>query len=317
EEERDCGSFQRLDRRHLEAARLHDVGHAEDRAAFRMAFDQAVEHVHVAVGQGGLLGGDHVVRAAQLVARLGRDVQGHDLVELVADPASRVAARSRIAGVVQAEIGLHPLVAGTGADDVVLRQQLAQGRLDPASVATRLARPRARTLEAPALPRPRRAAEEVDRTDKHDAGNDDRDPQHPRVGHSLSPQAAPARRAASARSTETRRLTPGSRMVTPDSCCAASIVALLWVTNRNCTCSLISLTIAVKRPTLASSSGASTSSSRQNGAGLRRKIANTRATAVIAFSPPDSSEMLDTRLPGGRAMIATPVSSRSSPVSSR
>ena len=32
---------------------------------------------------------------------------------------------------------------------------------------------------------------------------------------------------------------------------------------------------------------------------------------------PDSSEMLDTRLPGGRAMIATPVSSRSSPVSSR
>ena len=41
------------------------------------------------------------------------------------------------------------------------------------------------------------------------------------------------------------------------------------------------------------------------------------ATAVIAFSPPDSSEMLETRLPGGRAMIATPVSSRSSPVSSR
>ena len=106
-------------------------------------------------------------------------------------------------------------------------------------------------------------------------------------------------------------------MVTPDSWWAASIVALLWVTNRNCTASLISLTMAVKRPTFASSSGASTSSSRQNGAGLSWKIANTSATAVIAFSPPDSSEMLDTRLPGGRAMIATPVSSRSSPVSSR
>ncbi len=72
-----------------------------------------------------------------------------------------------------------------------------------------------------------------------------------------------------------------------------------------------------KRPTLASSSGASTSSSRQNGAGFRPKMANTSETAVNAFSPPDSKVMLDTRLPGGRAMIATPVSSRSSPVSSR
>src|SRR3546814_17460843 len=82
-------------------------------------------------------------------------------------------------------------------------------------------------------------------------------------------------------------------MVTPESCCAASIVALLWVTNRNGTCSLISDTIAVKRPTLASSSGASTSSSRQNGAGWSRKIANTSATAVSAFRPPDSRAMLD------------------------
>ena len=133
----------------------------------------------------------------------------------------------------------------------------------------------------------------------------------------MARQAAPANRAASSRSTLTRRLTPGSRMVTPESWCAASIVALLWLTNRNCTFSLISLTMLASRPTLASSSGASTSSSRQNGAGFSWKMANTSATAVIAFSPPDSSEMLDTRLPGGRAMMVTPVSSRSSPVSSR
>ncbi len=133
----------------------------------------------------------------------------------------------------------------------------------------------------------------------------------------MARQAAPANRAASSRSTLTRRLTPGSRMVTPDNWCAASIVALLWLTNRNCTFSLISLTMLARRPTLASSSGASTSSSRQNGAGFSWKMANTSATAVIAFSPPDSSEMLDTRLPGGRAMMVTPVSSRSSPVSSR
>src|SRR3546814_1102283 len=48
---------------------------------------------------------------------------------------------------------------------------------------------------------------------------------------------------------------------------------------------------SVKRPTLASSSGASTSSSRQNGAGFRRKIANTRATAVIARSEEHTSEL--------------------------
>ena len=106
-------------------------------------------------------------------------------------------------------------------------------------------------------------------------------------------------------------------MVTPHSWVAASMVALLWLMKMNCTCSLISFTRLEKRPTLASSSGASTSSSRQNGAGLRPKMANTSDTAVSAFSPPDNSEMLDGRLPGGRAMIVTPVLSRSSPVSSR
>src|SRR5690554_1201686 len=69
-------------------------------------------------------------------------------------------------------------------------------------------------------------------------------------------------------------------------------------------------------PTFASSSGASTSSSMQKGAGLSWKMENTRAIAVSAFSPPDSRWMVLFFLPGGRAMMVTPVSSRSSPVSS-
>ena len=43
---------------------------------------------------------------------------------------------------------------------------------------------------------------------------------------------------------------------------------------------------------LASSSGASTSSSRQKGAGLSWKMANTSAMAVSAFSPPESKWMV-------------------------
>ena len=79
----------------------------------------------------------------------------------------------------------------------------------------------------------------------------------------------------------------------------------------------ISRTMSQKRPTLFSSSGASTSSSRQNGAGFSSKIENTSATAVSAFSPPESMLIELFRLPGGRAMIATPASSTSSPTSSR
>ena len=43
-----------------------------------------------------------------------------------------------------------------------------------------------------------------------------------------------------------------------------------------------------KRSVFGSSSGASTSSSRQNGAGFNWNSANTSAVAVSAFSPPDS-----------------------------
>ena len=85
----------------------------------------------------------------------------------------------------------------------------------------------------------------------------------------------------------------------------------------NCTRLDMSLTVSQKRPTLLSSSGASTSSSRQNGAGFSSKIENTSATAVSAFSPPDSWLMVLFRLPGGRAMIETPALRMSSPASSR
>ncbi len=62
-----------------------------------------------------------------------------------------------------------------------------------------------------------------------------------------------------------------------------------------------------KRPTLASSRAASTSSRKQNGTGLARKRAKRSATAVRARSPPDSSERLWARLPGGCAMMSMPV----------
>src|SRR5690606_26448545 len=112
--------------------------------------------------------------------------------------------------------------------------------------------------------------------------------QHPaQLGHRLGLYIA-ASCTASSRSTATSRETPGSCIVTPLSWCIASIVVLLCVMITNCTRSDISFTMSLKRPTLASSSGASTSSSRQNGAGLSSKIENTSATAVNAFSPPDN-----------------------------
>ena len=64
-----------------------------------------------------------------------------------------------------------------------------------------------------------------------------------------------------------------------------------------------------------SSSGASTSSSRQNGAGLSWNSANTSEIAVSAFSPPDSRWIDVLRLPGGCAITCTPESRISSPVS--
>ncbi len=74
------------------------------------------------------------------------------------------------------------------------------------------------------------------------------------------------------------------------------------------------LTILQKRSVLASSSGASTSSSKQNGAGLSWNIENTNAVAVNAFSPPDNKWMVAFFLPGGCAITCTPESRISSPV---
>ena len=84
--------------------------------------------------------------------------------------------------------------------------------------------------------------------------------------------------------------------------------------NRNWVCADMRLTSSQKRSVLESSSGASTSSSRQNGAGLSWNIANTSEIAVSAFSPPDSRWMLLFFLPGGCAITCTPASRISSPV---
>ena len=89
-------------------------------------------------------------------------------------------------------------------------------------------------------------------------------------------------------STATTRDAPGSGIVMPTSWFAISIVILLCEMKRNCVSPAICRTIAQKRSVLASSSGASTSSSRQNGAGFSWNSANTSEIAVSAFSPPDS-----------------------------
>ena len=63
---------------------------------------------------------------------------------------------------------------------------------------------------------------------------------------------------------------------------------------------------------MASSSAASTSSNKQNGIGLTFKIANIKHIAVSVFSPPDNKFIEVSFLPGGDAIISTPVSNKSS-----
>ena len=94
-------------------------------------------------------------------------------------------------------------------------------------------------------------------------------------------------RSASSMSTATTRDTPDSGMVTPINCSASSMVILLWLMNRNCVCADILRTSSQKRTVFESSSGASTSSSRQKGAGFSWKSEKTSAIAVSAFSPPE------------------------------
>jgi hypothetical protein len=62
----------------------------------------------------------------------------------------------------------------------------------------------------------------------------------------------------------------------------------------------ISAIRSAKRPTLDSSSGASTSSRTQKGAGWNWKMPTRSASAVRAFSPPERSRMFCSFLPGRR-----------------
>ncbi len=113
---------------------------------------------------------------------------------------------------------------------------------------------------------------------------------------------------AASRSTETSFETPCSRIVTPKRRSMRLIVTGLWVitTKRVSVRWRISFSMLQKRSTLASSSGASTSSSTQMGAGRERNTAKISAAAVRACSPPDMSASVPSFLPGGWAKISRP-----------
>ena len=66
------------------------------------------------------------------------------------------------------------------------------------------------------------------------------------------------------------------------------------------------------RSTLTSSKAASGSSKMANGTGRTFKMANSSAIAVSAFSPPESRLSCWLRLPGGCAMMSTPLVKTSS-----
>ena len=84
------------------------------------------------------------------------------------------------------------------------------------------------------------------------------------------------------------------------------------IRNRVSARRVISSSRSQNRVTLASSNGASTSSSTQIGAGLARNTAKISASAVSVCSPPDSRTACDSFLPGGWHMISSPASSGSS-----
>ena len=80
----------------------------------------------------------------------------------------------------------------------------------------------------------------------------------------------------------------------------------------NCTFADISETRLINLSVLSSSKGASTSSSKQNGAGLIENKENTKARAVSAFSPPESCDNFVFFFPGSLAIKTKPLSSESS-----
>src|SRR3989338_1035764 len=116
------------------------------------------------------------------------------------------------------------------------------------------------------------------------------------------------------RSTETSWLTPCSAIVTPNKRSIRAIVTPWWVMIRNRVSvrRVISSSRSQNRVTLASSRGASTPSSTQIGAGLARNTPKISARAVRVCSPPDKSDRVDRRFPGGWHMISRPASSGSS-----
>ena len=82
---------------------------------------------------------------------------------------------------------------------------------------------------------------------------------------------------------------PGSCIVTPYTASAASVVVRgLCVMTMNCVRDLNWFNIFTKRPMFWSSSGASTSSSRQKGLGLVRKMPKSSDSATSARSPLES-----------------------------
>ena len=80
-----------------------------------------------------------------------------------------------------------------------------------------------------------------------------------------------------------------------------------WVTMMNCVWPLMSPMRRVKRPTLASSAGVHFVRYRRGFADIR-KMAISSASAVIAFSPPESKRTFCRRLPGGEGGSMMPAS---------
>ena len=95
-------------------------------------------------------------------------------------------------------------------------------------------------------------------------------------------------------------------MVMPNNISANSIVRLLWVITIIWEFSPMIWSRSLKRNTLASSNGASISSSRQKEAGLIRNIEKINAIADKAFSPPESRLKRVSFFPGGWIISSTP-----------
>ena len=119
---------------------------------------------------------------------------------------------------------------------------------------------------------------------------------------------------AACRSTDTSFEMPRCSIVIPKSRSIRAIV-MRWcviIRNRVPVWSQISRRRSQNRTIFESSSGASTSSSTQIGAGFVKKTANMIANAVKACSPPDNNERDWRRFPGGLARISRPASNGSS-----